>query len=104
MTRVTVDVSLAARVMGEAGICGLPALLAAAWVCSRAVCYGNAAPSPAASWVAANFRWLPDPSAGAVHMFSTADLARPAVRALTRNKSPSLVLPCAGGLRLWFYR
>ena len=101
------ETELARQIMGEVGsICGFQALVAAAYVCSHvgAVCYGNAAPSPAAQWIAANYQRLPDPSAGARSMFSTADLALPAVRALTRNKSPSLVLPCAGGYRLWFYR
>ena len=98
------DVSFAARIMGEAGICGPLAMLAAAWVCSRSACFANAAPSPVAAWVAGNYRWLLDPSAGAVRMFRTADLKPPRVRGLVRDRSPTLVLPCVGGSRLWFYR
>lgn len=98
------DAELASRIMGEAGICSPLVLLAAAWVCSRSACFASATPSPMVLWIASNYQWLLDPSVGATMMFSTADLQKPLVRALTRNKSPTLVAECNWGYKLWFYR
>lgn len=88
-------------IMGEAGICSLSAMIAVAYVFQRnPVMYGwqekvsNEARAAALFW-----RWLPDTSNGARHMFSFADLRQDKVRRIIRGKRVKAVFRCKiGGL------
>ena len=90
--------------MGEASICPLSALVAAAYICQRSACYGSQAPDHRAMAVARSWQWMPDPSLGARFLVSAQDLRLPRVQALTSDRGPPLrEWACAGGLALYAF-
>lgn len=94
---------LAWVIQGEAGICGLQAMLAVAWVYSRNPrFYGRAAPGPLAAFVAEHWREFPDPTDGAVFLVNDLDLRDPRVQAFARGE-PKATFQCAAGRRLYAF-
>jgi hypothetical protein len=86
---------LAYVIMGEAGVCGVAGMLAAAYVCNRNdQCYGWRTPNQTALWIASAYLSMPDPTTGAYHLFSKSDTFLPAVRRLTKNRSPVAKFMC----------
>lgn len=75
-------------IAGEALVCGVQAMLAVAWVYSRNdIMYGWLDDPPyTARWIAENWHKLPDPTGGAIFLFSRQDLEQDAVQDLIRGR------------------
>jgi len=97
---------LAQRIMGEAGMCPLMAMLAVAWLYSRnPIMYGWSPPNDTATWLAYNWRELHDPVPGSLAMFSLHDLELARVKQLIAKMQlrPLQRYDCGGGYGLVFY-
>lgn len=97
---------LAYTIMGEAGMCGISAMLAVAWLYSRnPIMYGSAPPSLAATWIAGNWQMLADPVPGSIAMFSAQDLELARVQQLITKMQlkPLRRFDCGNGFAIIFY-
>lgn len=92
-------------VQGEAGICGVWAMLAVAWVYSRnPTMYGWDAPSLLATTVSMFWQMLPDPTGGAFYLVNDLDLLREDVQSFTLARGPPIaIFECAGGRSLFAF-
>ncbi len=97
------DVSLAATLQGEGGVCGLNAMLILAWMVTRGrgPFYGVQEPGLNASYVARWYYVLGDPLPWAKHAFSDQDMQLARVRAIVRNMR-CVRVPCKNGLAINF--
>ncbi len=97
---------LARTLANEAGVCGVMAMVAVAYVWSRnprmTGTYGPREPGQVEWFVARTWHLWPDFSKGATFVFSDQDLRLPAVQDIIRNHGPPFRIPCAGGLGLNF--
>jgi len=97
--------ALAYILEGEAGTCGVLAMLAVAFVYSRNdVMYGNADPSDTALLIAEHWYKFTDTSNGANFAFSDRDLSYPAVREIIGRSPPVMVYDCAGGRHINLFK
>jgi len=104
--------TLARIIAGEAGNCPWVARLAVAYVAANRAergifggWYGDAEPTPADIYLAGHFVEYPDPTAGAMLLFSLDDLRLPVVqRMLHGNFVETARFLCAGGTGLSAWR
>lgn len=96
------DYRLARQVQGEAGCCDVSARIAAAHICQRSTCYGDATPDALTLWVVMHLGTLEDPTDGAWFLLSDADMELPHVREMVGPRVRSW--ECAGGLAVHAYR
>jgi hypothetical protein len=100
------DAHLATIIAGEAGMCGISAMLAVAWLYSRnPIMYGSAPPTPSATWIASNWQMMADPVPGSIAMFSAHDLELLRVKQLIAKMDlrPLREFDCGNGFALVFY-
>ena len=95
----------AEAIFGEAGICSVQAMIAAAWVLSRnPVAFGwHGQPSATAEWVSKAWRHLPDYSNGGRYLLSLEDLKRAEVKQMIEGLAERARFECARGLGLVIY-
>ena len=102
------DTSIAHVLQGETGgpmFCEWPAMVAAFYMILRGAgpWYGYAEPGRTAQIVARYGYHLPDPTPGAMYMFSDADLELARVKAIVGNRKPLAIFLCKAGLALHAY-
>jgi len=92
-------------IAGEAGTCGLMAMVAVAYVYSRNDRMNGYSEyvSNSARWVAMFWRYLPDVSGGRRFLFSADDMRLPAVQRIItlEGRAPPVVFNCRNGLQLY---
>ena len=109
MNPLTFVLVLARLIAGEAGVCDIDAKIAVAHVNANRIeagivggWYGDADPSYDDMAAAMYWQAVPDPTDGALYLFSAADEGRDAVQAITADATMTAQFPCAGGmLRAW---
>jgi len=94
--------------MGEAGTCGVEAILAVLWMVSsgrNTVWSGWQTPSFEVWMLAYSFQWLqlPDPTPTAHFMFSASDTRLPSVRRIIGHDPPLRIFECQNGLALYAF-
>lgn len=99
---------MAEIIAGEApaALCGFQAALAVAWVYTRnKTFYGRGIPGVADSFIANHFQRFPDPTSGAVFLFSDNDLQQKNVRRLIAkyHARETAVFYCRGGMKLYAF-
>jgi len=94
---------LAPILMGEAGTCGLLAMVAVAWVHQRNPrMNGWQMPNARAELAAVLWQYVDDPVADREFVFSRDDLRLEAVRRIIAERGPPVVFKCRVG-ELYFY-